>query len=230
MNTIEYELHQQFPLLDPNFRNENILQPFNNNNMNDDQELFISKQLCPYIQFIRRDFGDVYQYEGNDQLFENFNIYLESSVEYHINYHQSTCKRELESRGLVYARLDLNTMVSSNSLDQDLLISKLWDMGIGLTSIAGRCTTSETQQSTNYYSRDGITFNAEDETLVQTIHKQSTLYSMLGLPKYATDGDIKTSFRRITNQLQSKWHCFRCGNTARDKLYRYYEQYFNEQL
>ncbi|CAF2333554.1 unnamed protein product [Rotaria sp. Silwood2] len=208
MDTIEYELHQQFPLLSSKFKNENILQPLNNN-INDDQEFYICKELCPYVHFIRRDFGDVYQHSGDDKLFENFTIYLESSVEYHINHQQSTCKRELATHGIVYARLDLNTMVSSNSIDEDLLIEKLWNMGEGLTSIAGQYTTSETQQSTNYYTHDGNKYTAQDEALVQTILKQSTLHSMLGLTNDATDDEIEQSFKHITNQLDMKWNCIR---------------------
>jgi hypothetical protein len=225
MHTIIYELHQEFPLLDPNFKNENILKPFEN----DDQEFDISKQLSPYIKFIRRDFGDVYQYNGDDKLFENFTIYLESSVEYIINHNQSTCKRTLDTHGLVYARLDLNTMISSNTINENLLISKLWDMGNGLTSIAGECTTSPTQQSTNYYTSNGDIYTAEDEALIQRILKQSELCSMLGLTKYATNDEIKQNFHRIDNQLKTKWHIVRSGINARDKFYALYKQFLNEE-
>jgi hypothetical protein len=228
MNTIEYELHRQFPSIDPNFINENILQPLNNNHIHDDQEFSISKQLCPYIQFIRRDFGDVYHYTGNDELFENFTIYLESSVEYLIDYDQSTCKRELATHGLVYARLDLNTMTSSNTINEDLLIEKLWNVSGGLTYIAGQCTTSETQQSTNYYTRDGNNYTAEDEILVQRILKQSTLFPMLGLSNNPTNDEIQQSFNRIKNQLDPKWHYIRSGERAREKLYAFYDQYLND--
>ncbi|CAF5010878.1 unnamed protein product, partial [Rotaria magnacalcarata] len=79
--------------------------------------------------FIRRDFGDVYQNDGNDELFENFTIFLESSAEYQINRELCTCKRQLDTHGLVYARLDLSTMMSSNVIDEELLILKLWNMG-----------------------------------------------------------------------------------------------------
>jgi hypothetical protein len=226
MNTIEYELHQQFPSLDPNFKNEYILKPCEN----DEQELlFISERLCPYIRFIRRDFGDVYEYNGADPLFENFTIYLESSVEYSINKDQSTCKPALDTHGLVYARLDLSSMTSSNIIDENLLIDKLWDMGKGLTSIAGQYTTSETQQSTNYYTSDGDIYTAEDEALIQRILKQSTLSSMLGLPRYAKNDEIKQNFQRINNQLVNKWHYIRLGTNAREKLHASYDQFFNEQ-
>jgi hypothetical protein len=225
MNTIEYELHQQFPSLNLNFKNENILKPFEN----DEQEFYISEQLCPYIHFIRRDFGDVYQYDGDDELFENFSIYLESSVEYSINLNQSTCKPALDTHGLVYARLDLNTIISSNRINEDLLIEKLWNMGEGLTRIAGQCTTSKTQQSTNYYTSDGDIYNAEDEALIQRILKQSTLCSMLGLPKNAHNHQIKQSFQCIDNQLAKKWRCIRSGTIACDKLNALYQQFINEQ-
>ena len=228
MNTIEYELHQEFPSLDPNFKNENILQPFNNN-VNDDQEFRISEQLFPYIRFIRRDFGDVYHYNGDDELFDNFTIYLESSVEYRIDRQQPTCKRELATHGLVYARLDLSTMISSGTINEDLLISKLWDMGTGLTTIAGQCTTSETQESTSYYTPNGEKYTAGDEALVQTILKQSTLRSMLGLSNNATNGDIEQRYNRIKNQLNTKWHCIRSGPIAQEKLATFYDEYCNEQ-
>jgi len=225
MNTIQYELHQQFPSLGSNFKNENILKPFEN----DEQEFYISEQLCQYINFIRRDFGDVYQYNGDGELFENFSIYLESSVEYSINRSQSTCKRALDTHGLVYARLDLNTIISSNQINEDLLIKKLWNMGEGLTRIAGEYTTSITQQSTNYYTSNGDIYTAEDEALIQRILKQPTLCSMLGLPKNANDDQIKQKFQRITNQLENKWHCIRMGTNACEKLNAFYEQFCNEQ-
>ncbi len=221
LNTIEYELHQQFPSLEQNFRNENILIPLEN----DENEFQISEQLCPYITFIRRDFGDVYQYKGDDTLFENFTIYLESSVEYYIDRKQSICKPNLDTHGLVYARLDLNTMISSNTIDENLLISKLWDMGTGLTSIAGECTTSETQQSTNYYTPNGDMYTAEDEALIQRILKQQNLRSMLGLPHYAPSNQVKHAFDQIMNQLESKWHCLRFGANAHDKLNASYDEF-----
>lgn len=224
MNTIEYELHQQFPLLDQNFQNEYILRPIEDK----EQEFYISKQLCPYIHFIRRDFGDVYQYNGTDELFENFNIFLESSVEYSVDRNTSICKPALNTHGIVYARLELNTMISSNTIDEDLLISKLWDMGTGLTSIAGECTTAETQQSTNYYTSNGEIYTAEDEKLIQQIYQRSNLRSMLGLPYNATNREINQNFDRIDNQLVNKWHCIRSGVNARDKLYACYEQFLKE--
>ncbi|CAF0765697.1 unnamed protein product [Rotaria sordida] len=227
MDIIEYELRQQFPSLNSNFKNENILRPLNNN-INDD-ELYICQDLCPYVRFIRRDFGDVYQHNGDDELFENFTIYLESSVEYSIDHQKSTCKRQLDTHGIVYARLNLNTMISSNSIDENLLISKLWNMGEGLTCIAGQCTTSETQQSTNYYTFDGQEYTAQDETFVQTILNKSTLHSMLGLTNDATDDEIEQTFNCITHQLQTKWDCIRGGQSAREKIYAFYHQYFNEQ-
>jgi hypothetical protein len=223
LNTIEYELHQQFPSLGQDFQNEYILTPLSL--QNDEKEFKISKQLCPYINFIRRDFGDVYQYNGDDNLFENFTIYLESSVEYSIDRIQSICKPSLDTHGLVYARLDLNSMISSNTIDENLLISKLWDMGTGLTSIAGECTTPETQQSTNYYTNNGDTYTAEDEALVQRILKQQNLRSMLGLPHYAPSHQIQQAFDHIMNQLESKWHSIRFGPSARDKLDTYYNEF-----
>ena len=228
MNTLEYELRQQFPSLDRNFKNEFILQPFNNNNMKDEQEFYICKQLCPYMIFIRRDFGDVYQNRDDDPLFENFTIYLESSDEYYINRQQSTCKRQLATHGIVYARLKLDTMVSTNTINEDLLVSKLWDMGNGLTCIAGQCTTSETQQATNYYTYDGHKYTAQDEALIHNIRKQSTLKSMLGLSKYATSVDIERSFNELENQLKDKWDHIKFGPSARSKLFACYERYFNE--
>ncbi|UJR31700.1 hypothetical protein I4U23_019180 [Adineta vaga] len=225
MTTIEYELRQEFPNLDSNFKNENILHPINS----DTDDIFqISEQLYPYIRFIRRDFGDVYYYEGDDPLFENFTIYLESSVEYQINRNDFTCKRHLSTHGIVYARIDLNTLMSSNVIDENLLIDKLWDMGTGLTSIAGACTTSETQQSTNYYTSNGDQFTAEDEALVQTILKQSILTSMLGLPENASSGDIEHSYHRISTQLNKKWLCFQRGLAAREKLEAFYENYLKQ--
>jgi hypothetical protein len=228
MNAIEYELRQEFPSLDLNFKNEFILQPFNNN-IHDDQEFRISEQLFPYIRFIRRDFGDIYHYNGDDELFENFTIYLESPVEYRIDRQNLTCQRELATHGIVYARLDLNTMISSSTINEDLLISKLWDMGNGLTTIAGRCTTSETQESTIYYTANREKYTAGDEALVQTILKQSTLRSILGLSNNATDDDIEQSYNRIMNQLNTKWHCIRSGSIAHEKLDALYHEYFNEQ-
>lgn len=225
LNTIEYELHQEFPLLDENFKNEFILNPMENT----DQEFYISKQLCPYIQFIRRDFGDVYQYKGSDELFENFSIYLESPVEYSIDRQQCVCKPALETHGLVYAKLDLSTMISSNVINESLLVAKLWDMGTGLTSIAGECTTPETQQSTKYYSINGDSYTAEDEKLVQQILKQSRLCFMLGLPSYANSNQIHQDFERIDNQLANKWNFIRSGNIARDKLHTTYEQFCQKQ-
>ncbi|CAF4938319.1 unnamed protein product [Rotaria sp. Silwood1] len=227
MDTINYELHQQFPSLSVNFKNENILEPLNN--INNYEEFYICKELCPYVHFIRRDFGDVYQHNGDDKLFENFNIYLESSVEYSINYQQSICKRHLDTHGIVYARLNLNTMISSNSIDEDLLISKLWNMGEGLTYIAGQYTTSETQQSTNYYTSDGNTYTAQDEAIVQTILQQSTLCSMLGLRNDARDNEIEQRFNYIKQQLHAKWHCIRAGLSAREKIDAFYEQKMDNQ-
>jgi hypothetical protein len=116
-------------------------------------------------------------------------------------------------------------MISSDSIDEDLLISKLWDMGTGLTSIAGECTTSETQQSTNYHTYNGGTYTAEDEAIVQRILKQPDLRSMLGLPRYAPSGQIQEIFDRIMNQLESKWHVIRNGQGARDKLNTTYDQF-----
>ncbi|CAF4743575.1 unnamed protein product, partial [Rotaria magnacalcarata] len=80
-----------------------------------------------------------------------------------------TCKRQLDTHGLVYARLDLSTMMSSNVIDEELLILKLWNMGEGLTTIAGQFTTDETQQSTIYHTADGNQYTAHDEALVQRI-------------------------------------------------------------
>ena len=225
MNTIEYEINQQFPLLDGNFKNENILKPIGN----EEQAFAICEQLCPYVNFIRRDFGDIYHYNGTDELFENFTIYLESSVEYNIDRAQSTCQRSLDTHGLVYARLDLDTMISSNEIDQDLLIDKLWDMGIGLSSIAGRCTTSETQQSTNYYTKTGEMYNADDEKLVQNILKKPTLRYMLSLSAYAPQNLIKEKYDRITNQLKNKWEYIPQGSVALEKLSAFYEAFINEQ-
>ncbi|CAF0738436.1 unnamed protein product [Adineta steineri] len=225
MKTIEYELRQQFPLLDENFQNENILRPITDN-MNDDQ-FYISEQLFPYIKFIRRDFGDVYHYAGDNKLWENFIIYLESPVEYRIDRNELTCTRELATHGIVYARLDLNKMMSSNTIDENLLIEKLWDMGFGLTHIAGKCTTSETQQSTNYYTTNGGKYTAEDEALVQTILKQLNLPSMLGLRNSASNNEIKQTYERIKTQLDGRWHHIRSGNMAQEKLDAFYYQYFN---
>ncbi|CAF3888433.1 unnamed protein product, partial [Adineta steineri] len=225
MKTIEYELRQQFPLLDENFQNENILRPITDN-MNDNQ-FYISEQLFPYIKFIRRDFGDVYHYAGDNKLWENFIIYLESPVEYRIDRNELTCTRELATHGIVYARLDLNKMMSSNTIDENLLIEKLWDMGFGLTHIAGKCTTSETQQSTNYYTTNGGKYTAEDEALVQTILKQLNLSSMLGLRNSASNNEIKQTYERIKTQLDGRWHHIRSGNMAQEKLDAFYYQYFN---
>jgi hypothetical protein len=120
-------------------------------------------------------------------------------------------------------------MISSNTIDEDLLILKLWDMGTGLTSIAGQYTTSDTQQSTNYYTNNGEMYTAEDEKLVQRIRQQPNLCSMLGLPNNATNEQIKENFNRLDNQLNTKWHCVKCGNAAREKLYTFYDQFINEQ-
>lgn len=224
LDTIEYELHQQFPSLDTNFRNENLLQPIGA----DDKELRIAEQLSPYVTFIRRDFGDVYHYEGADELFQNFTIYLESSVEYTIDRRESICRPTLDTHGLVYARLDLATMISGNDIDRKLLIEKLWDMGMGLTNIAGNCTTAETQQGTNYYTINGDTFTAEDEALVQRILKGRNLRFMLGLPHYAPMHLIHKEYDRITNQLHIKWNLIRSGPIARDKLRENYEEFFRD--
>ena len=225
LDTIEYELHQQFPNLDANFRNEHLLTPI----ADVDKELRISEQLAPYVSFLRRDFGDVYHYNGSDELFQNFTIYLESSVEYVIDRKQSICRPTLDTHGLVYARLDLATMISNNQIDRKLLIEKLWDMGTGLTSIAGGCTTPETQQSTNYYTANGDMYTAEDETLVQRILNSRTLFSMLGLPHYAREYRIEEEYNRINNQLHHKWNSIRSGPIARDKLSEYYDQFFSGQ-
>lgn len=224
LDTIEYELHQQFPSLGADFRNENILTPL----PHDEREFQISKELCPYVSFIRRDFGDVYHYTGEDQLFEDFTIYLESSVEYAIDKNQATCKPTLDTHGLVYARLDLSTMTSSNNIDERLLVEKLWDMGTGLTQIAGECTTPETQQATNYYTANGDMYTADDEALVQRILKQPALCGMLKLPHYAKDYRYKEEFQRVNQQLDQKWHCIHSGSIARDKLRDAYNQYFPE--
>ncbi|CAF1000377.1 unnamed protein product, partial [Adineta ricciae] len=222
MSTIEYELRKEFPSLDVNFQNKNILRPIDNQN---GETYHVSEQLCPYVQFIRRDFGDVYHYNGRDTLFENFIIYLESPVEYRIDYATHTCKRELETHGIVYARLNLDSLMTSNGIDEQLLISKLWDMGTGLTSIAGECTTSNTQQSTNYYTMNGDKYTAEDERLVQRILKGLTLPAMLGLPNHADSHGIDRIYERIMTQLEGKWKCFQHGPTAHEKLTCAYELY-----
>lgn len=222
--TLEYELRQQFPSLGPNFTNAKILQPIDNA-FADDQELYICKEFCPYVRFIRRDFGDVYTYNGDDELFQNFTIYLESSDEYHINNKESTCKRLLDSHGIVYARLHLGAMMSSNSIEEDLLILKLWNMGEGLTTLAREFTTNETQHSTNYYTLDGNRYTAQDEIIVQTIIKQRTLQSMLGLRPHASNNDIEQKFNAIQNQLGTKWNCIKLGPQAREKLDQTYKQY-----
>ncbi|CAF3328892.1 unnamed protein product [Rotaria socialis] len=227
MATMEYELRQQFPSLSFDFKNENILQPLNNNSI-DDQELSICKELCPYVNFIRRDFGDVYQNDGDDELFENFTIFLESSAEYQINREQCTCKRQLDTHGLVYARLNLNTMMSSNGIDEELLILKLWNMGEGLTTIAGQFTTDETQQSTIYHTADGNQYTAHDEALVQRILKQSNLHSALGLNRNATDNEIVQSFNRLQDRFGTKWNSIQGGRFASEKLDTLYKNYFNE--
>ncbi|CAF0754605.1 unnamed protein product [Adineta ricciae] len=222
MSTIEDELRNEFPSLDVNFQNKNILRPIDNQN---DETYHVSEQLCPYVQFIRRDFGDVYHYNGTDPLFENFTIYLESPVEYRIDYATHTCKRELETHGIVYARLNLDSLMTSNGVDEQLLIRKLWDMGTGLTSIAGECTTLKTQQSTNYYTMNGDKYTAEEERLVQRILKRSTLPAMLGLSNHADSHAIDQVYKRIMTQLESKWQCFQHGSTAHEKLACAYELY-----
>jgi hypothetical protein len=101
-------------------------------------------------------------------------------------------------------------------------------MSGGLTYMAGQCTTSETQQSTNYYTPDGK-YTAEDEILVQRILKKPVLPLMLGLTNHATDDEIKQSYDRITNQLDPKWHYIPSGNNARDKLYDNFNRYLHNQ-
>ena len=225
LDTIVYELRQQFPNLNESFCNENLLTPLRE----DDKEMRISEQLCPYVTFLRRDFGDIYHYEGEDELFQNFTIYLESSVEYAIDRQQAMCKPSLDTHGLVYARLDLATMTSANHFDRKLLIEKLWDMGMGLTTIVGTCTTSETQQGTNYYAPNGDMFTAEDEALVQRILKGKQLHFMLGLPHYARTYRYEEEYDKINNRLLLKWSSIRSGPLARDKLREYYECFINRQ-
>lgn len=185
--------------------------------------------MYPYVRYIRRDFGDIYDYQGNDEIFENFTIFLETSVEYSIDRSKPLCRRSFDAHGLVYARLDLNTMIASNQInDEKLLIDKLWDMGIGLTDLAGKCTTSDAQQSTNFYTSNGSKYTVEDEVLVQNILKSVNLFAMLSLPDYATNDEIKCEFNRIDNQLKTKWNLISKGVTARDKLNTFYEQFMNE--
>ena len=224
---IEHELRQQLPSLADTFQNVHILRPADSHS-EDHRDFHISEQLCPYIQFIRRDFGDVYQYDGDDNIFENFTIFLESSTEYRINRRQFTCQRELDTHGLVYARLNLGTMLTDNEIDPNFLAWKLWDMGIGLTNMAAECTTSETQQSTNYYTADGSTYSAEDEAIVQTICKQTTLPSMLGLPSDTTDDQIENRFQRLMTQLAIKWISIRSGPFARDRLVAAHQEHFKD--
>ena len=119
--------------------------------------------------------------------------------------------------------------MTSNGIDEQLLIRKLWDMGTGLTSIAGECTTLDTQQSTNYYTTNGDKYTAEEERLVQRIFKQFTLPAMLGLPNHAASHTIDQSYEHIMNQLASKWQCFQHGSTAREKLTCAYELYQKQQ-
>lgn len=225
LDTIVYELRQQFPSLDESFSNENILTPLRP----DDKEIRICEQLCPYVTFLRRDFGDIYHYQGEDELFQNFTIYLESSVEYAGNRQDTIFKPSLDTHGLVYARLDLATMASANHFDRKLLIEKLWDMGMGLTKIVGTCTTPETQQGTNYYASNGEMYTTQDEALVQRILKGRELNSMLGLPHYARVYRYEEEFDRVNNQLQLKWNSIRSGPLARDKLREYYDAFINRQ-
>lgn len=211
---IVYELQQQLPELDQNFKNEHILTP----NEHSEHKFSISEQLYPYIRYIRRDFGDIYHYQGTDELFENFTIYLEASVEYSIDRSKAICRRTFDTHGLVYARLNLDTMISSNEItDEELLIEKLWDMGKGLTDLAGKCTTSDTQQSTKFYTPNGGNYTTEDEVLVRNLLKCSTIHSMLKLPDCATVDEIKSEYNRIDNQLQTKWNCIPKGPVARDR-------------
>ena len=225
--SIENQLRQQFPSLSDAFQNAHILRPADSN-VEDHRDFHISEQLCPYIHFIRRDYGDVYQYDGDDETFANFTIFLESSTEYQIDHRQFTCRRHLDTRGLVYARMNLSTMLSDNQVDSDFIAWKLWDMGIGLTTIAGECTTSETQQATNYYTADGSNYNAEHEAIVQIICKQIELPAMLGLTPDATDDLIETHFQRIITQLGDRWKYIRSGQYAHDRLVTAHEKYFQE--
>lgn len=225
MDTIAYELRQQFPSISPDFKNEHILRPCTND-VNSFEEYFISKDLCKYIHFIRRDVGDVYQYKGEDDLFENFTIFLESSDEYFIDHKSSLCKRQLDTHGIVYAKLNLETMLlSSNSIDQGLLVEKLWNMGNGLTILAGKYTTPDTQQSTIYYTHGGDQYTAQDEALVQKILKRSTLHAILELRYQVRPEEVERRFKEIISQLGNKWHCFRNGFIARDKLNSLREEY-----
>ena len=216
-NTIEGELHHRFPSLGFDFKNEHILQPMPNSS-HQNETFKICEQLCPYVRYIRRDFGDVYSYDGTDPLFEHFSIYFESSVEYSVNSHTSTCRRYFETHGLVYARLDLQSMMNSGSIDEDLLARKLWDMGQGLSVIAGECTTSESQRGTTYHASDGTTYTAEDFALVQTILREETLPAMLGLTRHATDDEIAVRLQCVKNQLNSKWNFILNGRHACEKL------------
>jgi hypothetical protein len=217
---IEKELRQQFPSLSDEFRNANILKPADSN-AEDRQDFHISEQLCPYIRYIRRDFGDVYQYDGNDDTFDNFTIFLESSIEYGIDHRRFTCRRELDTHGIVYGRLNLSTMLVDNEIDSDFLAWKLWDM-------AGQCTTAETQQATNYYTPDGSNYSAEDEAIVQRICTQPTLSSMLGLAPDASDDQLEADFQRMTAQFGDRWKYIRSGPFARGRLITAHQEYFTE--
>lgn len=223
--TIEYELRQQFPKLDDTFTNAQILHPAPNSN---GDTLYISEQLFPYVKFVRRDFGDVYHFNGNDDLLEDFTIYLESSVEYRLDPDDKTCKRELDTFGIVYARLNLSSLMHGNTVDKDRLVDKLWEMGIGLTDIASECTTPVTQQSTNYYTRNGERFTAEDEAIVQRIMLQSSLRPMLDVPRYAKRAVIEERYHALLDHLNAKWHYLPRGLAALDKLTTAYENYLKE--
>lgn len=225
--SIEEQLRRQFPSLSDAFKNAHILRPADSN-AEDHRDFHISEQLCPYVQFIRRDYGDVYQYDGDDDIFKNFTIFLESSTEYQINRRQFTCQRQLDTHGLVYARMNLSTMLVNNEIDSNFIAWKLWDMAMGLTNIAGECTTPETQQATNYYAADGSNYNAEHKAIVQTICKHTKLPSMLGLTPDATADQVEAHFQRILTQLGDRWKYIRSGQFAHDRLVAAHQEYFPE--
>ncbi|CAF1010321.1 unnamed protein product [Didymodactylos carnosus] len=252
--TIMKDLNQHFP--NNHFSTEFVLKPVDEK---DPQDYYIPESLCPYINFIRRDFGDVYEYRGTDPLYKNFQICVQSSTEYKIDRQENICAPELDTHGIVYALLDLKPMVRSilssaslqsnaavlnttstssikslassisSPLNLDHVVSKLWRMGNWLTKLAGDCTSPDVQKCTNYYTKDGVSYTAEDEAMIQTINTESSIYTMLNLNNSATFENVQNAYQERCNQLDSKWNILYNGLKAKQKLDGYYRSYIHNQ-
>ena len=222
---------QNFPTLTADFRNESILTPIDShdNNLNQYQ---IHERLSPFVNYIRRDYSDIYSYDGSDEIFQNVRIELRTATEFRVDKGTNTCSRSRDTRGLVSARIQLQDMMENDTINGEDLAWKLYDVGKGVAKLAGECTTYQNRTNVEYYDQEGSSHTADDDILIRRIMHKNLLLDMLGFDathSTISDRTIENTYRDILNHLEQTSSQVNGVRRAIEKLTKVYEEY-SEQL